>query len=154
MKFVVASLMSLSVFTAQAQVSGLYTCSNNVTTTVSANGKSKKLKAVSSSQVFYSPDGTFQSRTPSSPNVGTGTWTQQGQMLYASPNIDDLAREALLGCQSTGANCLFVGATGSGSAKVSNGDSRFKGTSNVKLTMVVNGVWVNSTGVNKFTCNR
>lgn len=155
MKLLVAIAMSLVTLSAQAvQVSGLYTCANNVTTTTKANGRTAKNKSSISSQVIYNADGTSLARTPNSPLVGRGTWTQQGNRLYGSPNIDDMAAQSLLGCQSTGAACMFIGATGGGSAKVARDGNSFAGTSTAKLTMVVNGIWVNSTSTNKFRCYR
>lgn len=154
MRTIAAMAMCLAVFAAQADVSGTYNCTIRVKQTVIANGQSKKVNSVASGRVTYFPDGTTESTSPISPFVTHGTWSQSGNKIYMSPNIDDEARDFLYGCTLTGANCLLVGVTASASGKVLKNGSRIDGTSNVAATAYVNGVFVNTTGVGKSTCTK
>lgn len=154
MKTFIAAALLLAVFTVHANVSGTYSCQNRVTTTTSVNGKSKRAYGVSSSTVTYFPDGTMEGRTPSSPFVTRGTWTQQGSNLRAYPNIDDAARDSVYGCERVGATCLFVGAVAGAKARVGKNDATIKGTTTMQITMIVNGILTNIRGLNKFSCSK
>lgn len=154
MRVILAAAIFLAAFGVRADVSGTYNCTIRLKQTVSANGKSRKVSSVGSGRVTYFPDGTYESTTPISPFVSSGTWSQSGDKIYMSPNIDDAARDFLYGCTMTGANCLLVGVTASSTGKVLKNGSRIDGTSNIAATAVVNGVFANTTAVGKTTCTK
>lgn len=154
MKAISTIAMLFAVFAAQAEVSGTYRCQTRISQTVTASGKTKKVSSVGSGFITFFPDGTSESRNPVSPFITRGTWSQVGNKFYGEANIDDTARDVLYGCQSTGSVCTLVGVIGNSTGKVSKNENVLTGTSNIQLTMIVNGIFANSKAVSKFTCVR
>lgn len=154
MKTILFAFLFIYSTVSQAVVSGTYNCQLRISQTVTANGRTTKFPSVTSGQVTFFPDGTSESRNPSSPFITRGTWSQVGRKLFMQVNMDDAARDAIYGCESSGADCSLIGLINNGSSKVSANNRVITGTGTVRLTMIVNGILANSTASTRTTCSQ
>ena len=154
MKKLILALFTIAPFGAEATVSGVFSCQSKVMSAVKANGRTVRQTTYSSSTIAFNPDGTITGSTPSSPYISHGTWSQFGRAIFTSPDINDAARDAIYGCSLTGASCVFIGATANGKGTANKTENVIKGTSKVNLSMLVNGVLMNSNATSTFTCRK
>lgn len=154
MKIAGLFLAMLLPLTAQADLTGTYTCSGKLQSVVKANGKTQRTSAYTTTYLTLNPDSTTVSVNPIAPFTSPGTWSSAGARIFLNYDQSIIARNALYGCQLAGASCTFIGDTYNYPLTANKKQNILKGTWKLNLTMLVNGLVVNNNGTIKVTCTK
>ena len=137
-----------------ADVTGSYTCSQKITTTIKMAGRAKTSRSVATTTMTVNADGTAIGMNPAVPFPFHDTWTLSGKKFTLIPDQADVIKTLNYTCEQADVTCVFMGDTYSSKLTVNSAQTQINGTTKLNVSMTMNGQLVNSNGSSTIKCSK
>lgn len=137
-----------------SDVTGNYTCSQKITTTIKMAGRAKTSRSVATTTMTVNADGTAIGINPAVPFPFHDTWTLSGKKFTLIPDQADVIKTLNYTCEQADVICVFMGDTYSSRLTVNSAQTQINGTTKLNVSMTMNGQLVNSNGSSAIKCRK